>query len=103
MSKRIKNEWNELKALVSKVNPLIMTFFVLSVVSMNLLANKSIDVVWNGMTIRDDLKTSMSISNPYVVNAQVIVTKAENKDKFADAESDKRYQNGRNTDHQPVV
>ena len=44
MLKRIKNEWNELKSLVGKVNPLIMTFFVLSVVSMNLLANKSIDL-----------------------------------------------------------
>ena len=44
MLKRIKNEWNELRSLISHVNPLIMTFFVLSVVSMNLLANKSIDL-----------------------------------------------------------
>lgn len=44
MLNRIKNEWNELKQLVAKVNPLIMTFFVLSVVVMNLLANKSIDL-----------------------------------------------------------
>lgn len=44
MLKRIKTEWNELKTLVSKVNPLIMTFFVLAVVAMNILANKSIDL-----------------------------------------------------------
>ena len=43
---KIKNDWNELRILVSKVNPLLMTFFVLSVVVMNLLANKSIDLSW---------------------------------------------------------
>ena len=31
---------------MSKVNPLVMTFFVLSVVAMNVLANKSIDLSW---------------------------------------------------------
>ena len=41
---RFKNEWQELKELIGKINPLIMTFFVLSVVAMNLLANKSIDL-----------------------------------------------------------
>ena len=64
-------------------------FFVLSDwdQKVNELNAKTIDVVWNGMTIRDDLKTSMSISNPYVVNAQVIVTKAENAEKYVDLES----------------
>ncbi len=64
-------------------------FFVLSDwdQKVNELNAKTIDVVWNGMTIRDDLKTSMSISNPYVINAQVIVTKAENADKYTDLES----------------
>ncbi len=64
-------------------------FFVLSDwdQKVNELNAKTIDVVWNGMTIRDDLKTSMSISNPYVVNAQVIVTKAENAEKYTDLES----------------
>lgn len=41
---KIKNEWLEIRSLISKVNPLVMTFFVLSVVAMNLLANKSIDL-----------------------------------------------------------
>ena len=41
---RLKNEWREFKELIGKINPLIMTFFVLSVVAMNLLANKSFDL-----------------------------------------------------------
>ena len=44
MLTKIKNEWQSLRTLVGKVNPLIMTFFVLAVVSMNILANKSIDL-----------------------------------------------------------
>ena len=46
MIKKIKKEWFELKELIAKINPLIMTLFVLSVVLMNLLANKSIDLSW---------------------------------------------------------
>ena len=59
-------------------------FFVLSDwdQKVNELNSKAIDVVWNGMTITDELKQSMSISDPYVVNAQVIVCKAENADKY---------------------
>ena len=64
-------------------------FFVLSDwdQKVNELNAKTIDVVWNGMTIMDDLKQSMSISDPYVINAQVIVTKAENASKYTDLES----------------
>lgn len=50
------------------------------------LKTKTIDAVWNGMTIKEDLKESMSISDAYVLNAQVIVTKAENAEKYAVAE-----------------
>ena len=46
MIKKIKKEWLELRELVAKINPLIMTLCVLSVVLMNLLANKSIDLTW---------------------------------------------------------
>lgn len=46
MIKKLKKEWIELKELVAKINPLVMTLFVLSVVLMNLLANKSIDLSW---------------------------------------------------------
>jgi len=41
------------------------------------LAAKSIDCIWNGMTITEDRKANMSISDPYVKNAQVIVVKAD--------------------------
>ena len=41
-----KNQWVDIKKLISQINPLLMTFFVLSVVLMNLLANKSIDLSW---------------------------------------------------------
>ncbi len=50
------------------------------------LKTKTIDAVWNGMTIKEELKDSMDISDAYVLNAQVIVTKAENAEKYADAE-----------------
>ena len=42
------------------------------------LDNGSIDCVWNGMTLTDEVKSAMSCSKPYVVNAQVVVMKAEN-------------------------
>ena len=38
---------------------------------------KSIDCIWNGMTITEDRAANMSISLPYVKNAQVIVVKAD--------------------------
>ena len=38
---------------------------------------KSIDCIWNGMTITPDREANMSISLPYVKNAQVIVVKAD--------------------------
>ena len=41
------------------------------------LAAKSIDCIWNGMTITEERKANMSISDPYVKNAQVIVVKAD--------------------------
>ena len=41
------------------------------------LDNKSIDVVWNGMTLTDEVKNSMECTKPYLNNAQVIVTKSD--------------------------
>ena len=38
---------------------------------------KSIDCIWNGLTITDDRSANMSISLPYVKNAQVIVVKSD--------------------------
>jgi len=38
---------------------------------------KSIDCIWNGLTITDARKQTMSITDPYVQNAQVVVMKAD--------------------------
>lgn len=48
------------------------------------LEGKTIDVVWNGMTLTDEVKATMSCSNPYFNNAQVVIVKA---DKAADYQS----------------
>ncbi len=41
------------------------------------LDNKSIDCVWNGMTLTDEVKNSMECSRAYCNNSQVIVLKAD--------------------------
>ena len=51
------------------------------------LASKTIDCIWNGMTITEERKTNMSISTPYMENKQVLVVKAENAEKYLTAES----------------
>ena len=45
------------------------------------LDSKAIDCVWNGMTLTDEVLNSMNCTNPYVVNAQVLVM---NKDRIGD-------------------
>ena len=47
----------------------------------------SIDAVWNGMTITDEVKNGMSVSNAYVKNAQVVVMSADAVESYADAAS----------------
>lgn len=49
------------------------------------LAAKSIDCIWNGLTITEDRKANMEISDAYVKNAQVVVMKADND--YADTAS----------------
>ncbi len=51
------------------------------------LDTKQIDVVWNGMTITEEATLSSSVSDPYVVNAQVVVMKADKIADYTDAES----------------
>ncbi len=41
----------------------------------NELDGKTIDVVWNGMTLTDGVKAAMECTNAYCQNAQVVVTK----------------------------
>ena len=37
------------------------------------LDSKNIDVVWNGMTLTDEVTSSMECTNAYCNNAQVVV------------------------------
>ena len=41
------------------------------------LNGKTIDVVWNGMTLTDEVRSAMECSNPYFNNAQVVVVNAD--------------------------
>ena len=51
------------------------------------LDSKSIDCVWNGMTLTDEVKNSMETSKPYCENAQVVVVKATDANKYKDTDS----------------
>lgn len=50
------------------------------------LDGKTIDCVWNGMTLTDEVKSSMNCTVPYCNNAQVIVVKADVADKYQTAD-----------------
>ena len=41
------------------------------------LDSKQIDAVWNGMTITEEATLNSTVSDPYVINAQVVVMKAD--------------------------
>ena len=51
------------------------------------LDNKFIDVVWNGMTLTEDVKAAMECSNAYANNAQVVIVKADVADQYQTVES----------------
>jgi polar amino acid transport system substrate-binding protein len=46
---------------------------------------KTIDCIWNGLTITAEREANMSITLPYMSNKQVMVVKAENADKYKTA------------------
>lgn len=48
---------------------------------------KSIDCIWNGMTITNEAKENASVTNAYVKNAQVVVMKSDMLANYATAES----------------
>lgn len=50
------------------------------------LDSKAIDCVWNGMTLTDEVKNGMSCTDPYVVNAQVLVMPADKIDNYKSVE-----------------
>lgn len=48
---------------------------------------KTIDAIWNGLTVSEERKENMGFSKSYVRNKQVVVIKADNKDKYTDEAS----------------
>ena len=51
------------------------------------LDGKTIDVVWNGMTLTDEVLSAMECSNAYCNNAQVVVLPAAEAENYPDAAS----------------
>ncbi len=51
------------------------------------LENKSIDCVWNGMTLTDEVASAMEVTDAYCNNAQVVVVKADKASEYADTDS----------------
>ncbi len=48
------------------------------------LTEYNIDCIWNAMSILGQHENFMSFSNPYILNGQVVVTKAENVREYSD-------------------
>ena len=69
----------EFAQLVAKELGVEVEFFVLSDWGQKFyeLETKNIDAVWNGMTITEEAKLNASVSDAYVINAQVVVMKAD--------------------------
>ncbi len=51
------------------------------------LDNKSIDVVWNGMTLTPEVTSAMECTKPYLNNAQVVVVPSADAANYADKDS----------------
>ncbi len=51
------------------------------------LDGKTIDCVWNGMTLTDEVTSAMECSNAYCNNAQVVIVPASEADKYQDTNS----------------
>ena len=51
------------------------------------LNSKSIDCVWNGMTLTPEVTSSMSCSNAYCNNSQVVIVPADKAADYADVEA----------------
>ena len=50
------------------------------------LDSKSIDCIWNGMTITEEITSHCAVSDPYVKNQQVVVMKADKAAEYSDPE-----------------
>ena len=51
------------------------------------LESKTVDVVWNGMTLTKDVLAAMECSNAYCNNAQVVVVPADKADQYQTVDS----------------
>lgn len=51
------------------------------------LNGKTIDCVWNGMTLTDEVQAGMECSNAYCNNAQVVIVPAEQSEDYQTADS----------------
>lgn len=47
----------------------------------------SVDCIWNGMTLTDEVTSSMNCTNPYLNNQQIVVVKADVADQYQDEAS----------------
>ena len=79
----------EFARLVAKELGVGVKFFIISDWSKKVfeLDSMNIDCIWNGMTINEELLNTCSVSNPYVVNAQVVVMKNDIVANYADTAS----------------
>lgn len=86
-------EWTgfdaEFARLVAQELDLEVEFFLIADWSKKVfeLDSKNIDCIWNGMTIDEELLSTCSVSDPYVINAQVVVMKADAIANYPDAAS----------------
>ena len=51
------------------------------------LDGKTVDCIWNGMTLTDEVKAAMDCSNPYCNNAQVVIVPADKAADYQTVES----------------
>ncbi|MGF0033614.1 transporter substrate-binding domain-containing protein [Bariatricus sp. SGI.154] len=51
------------------------------------LDGKTIDCVWNGMTLTDEVTSSMECSNAYCNNAQIVIVPVDKADDYQDVDS----------------
>lgn len=51
------------------------------------LDGRTIDCVWNGMTLTDEVKSAMECSNAYCNNAQIVIVPADKAEQYQDVDS----------------
>lgn len=51
------------------------------------LKSKTIDLIWNGLTVKEDRKENMAFSTTYLKNRQVVLIRKDDADKYTDIAS----------------